>query len=832
MKARGLLAVVLFLVCFGLFQSDFSLSEYPKSAKSVLTIVANMPGASSELVEQRLTSNLEKALASTAGVTQTRSYSRANRASIFLEFKSGTNLDTAFMEVSSRLARLRLDEPAQIYRTDLDEPAFMHLVAVNLSSTQAQTLITKLEQQDGVASISTTGEPMSELKVTRLDSRVPLQSIVDYYSSSTKPWSSIAEGALVSQVQDLEVISKEEALLEEQVDNIAVETSLNSQPAIMISIRALADANIVELGQRIRQAIADNDNVSVFIDNTVAARSALNHFYIALSFALLIIALVVSYFVSMQATIMILLALAINVALMAYLSVFGVGLNIITMMALVVAVGFMIDDAIVMAEGLAQGKTVKQMIAPIVAISAVLAAVFTPALLINGELKPAMHDTALVMIVSVGISCLVACFVIPAFASLINFQLKNKKFTLPKLPVKAVSLGIVAIALTSSSFVKVDLMPAIERDYLIVRHAPNEVVQALDGMNTLTQVYDSYALTYVHADNREELRDKIKDLHPSYNVFMPKSRAGVASNENLKIAVYSSIEGLCEQLESASFVKQAHLVNNPQKPTYVYQGEVTPEQRLVVIAMNDGLFVDGVQPTRIYDASSTDVMFERYFGANSSLSEAMVERQSESMIRRINKRRAELISVDTNNNSKVLALLDAHGVDYSVIGAGNNSAVRELVPALFFAFLAAFVVLVVLFDSFVLPLYSLIPAVFALMGTSISAAIVGFSLPVFIGMICAVGLVVKHSVLIMSEQGTVYERVNRRLRPIYLTTAATIIGALPLLLMGGAVAPITRALAVSLIISMMLGTFGALYVLPSFLNRSSSNRITTLPKIR
>ena len=477
---RPVLAVVfnLLLVTFGLIAyQQLPLREYPDIDAPIITVQADYPGASAEIIEREVTQRLEDRIAGIEGIRYIQSSSRDGRSSITVEFSLNRDIDAAandIREAVSRVVRFLPDEvdPPQVTKADADANPILWL---NLSSTTMdgleladyarRYLVDRLSVVDGVALVRLGGarryamriwvdrEALAarnltvadiedalrrenvELPAGRIDSLDREFKVrVDRMYRTAEDFASL----VIKRADNTHLVRLGEvAQVNVGSDSERTEFRGNGEDMVGLGIIRQANANVLDVAsgvkrvaQDLQDQLPDGTSLVVTYDSSVFIEGAIREVYITLAIATAAVVLVIYLFLgSWRATLIpaITVPVAITAAFIG-IALFGFSVNLLTLLALVLAIGLVVDDAIVMLENihrriergepglLAAYRGARQVGFAIVATTSVLVAVFVPLAFLSGTVGSLFTEFALAIAIAVVFSSLVALTLAPVLS--------------------------------------------------------------------------------------------------------------------------------------------------------------------------------------------------------------------------------------------------------------------------------------------------------------------------------------------------------------------------------------------------------------------------------
>ena len=447
--------------------------EYPKIDEPVVTVSVRYAGASAEVIESQVTKPLEDSIAGIDGVDVITSISRADQAQISVRFRLEKDADSAAAEVRDRTSRVRnrlpqsIEEPV-IAKVEADAFPVIQLAFSSESMTPLQIndlvnriIKPRLQTVTGVADVRIFGErkyamrvwldtdKLASYKLTTQDvedaiSRSNLELPAGRIESQQREFSVTSQTDLIKPAQFGEIVIKningfsvkvrDVARVQEGAADERTVVRLNGRSAVAVGVIRQATANPLDLSKGVQEAIpklrADlpsdllidiaNDN-SVFIDRSV------KNVYRTIFEAILLVALVIFVFLrTLRASIIPIITIPVSlIGTFALMALAGFTINTLTLLALVLAIGLVVDDAIVMLENIfrhieegmdpfsAGIKGAREIGFAIVTMTATLVAVYAPLAFTPGRTGRLFVEFALALAGAVVVSGLVALTLTP-----------------------------------------------------------------------------------------------------------------------------------------------------------------------------------------------------------------------------------------------------------------------------------------------------------------------------------------------------------------------------------------------------------------------------------
>ncbi len=447
--------------------------ELPDVDRPVITIATDYDGAAAETIDRELTKLLEGAVSRVAGVKQISSTSSFGRSRIVVEFNDGVNLDAAAADMRDAMGRVQNDvpveaDPSRIIKADANSDPVLRL-ALTSDTMSVQDLTVLAEDQitdtlssvPGVADVQLYGD---RDKIFRIDvNQAKLASLGLTVGTIRTALGSMSfdapAGSLNSNTQALIVRTTAPVTTPKDFENIIIngETRLgdvatvtlgpdigqttlraNGKPGIGIGIIRQAQSNTLDISRGVREAAAriqktlpKGSEIRVTSDDAVFVRGALHEVEVALALSVSLVLLVIYLFLrDWRATLI--PALTLPVALIGTIAAIymaGFSVNILTLLALVLATGLVVDDAIVVLENIVRRRNegmgpraaavlgAQEVFFAVIATTATLVAVFVPLSFLPGQTGGLFREFGFVLAMAVVLSCVVALSLCPMLAS-------------------------------------------------------------------------------------------------------------------------------------------------------------------------------------------------------------------------------------------------------------------------------------------------------------------------------------------------------------------------------------------------------------------------------
>jgi len=975
--------VVIGIICF----NKINVREYPEISVPIINIHAQYPNASAELIESSILNPLEESLAGVEGLDSMVSKARQGDCSIELRFREGVSSDRAMLNVKEAMndARTNLPKnmnPPMIHRTNVSEG--LPFIAVSVSSENLTvgelTHYTNLNLKNsfrslkGVASAEVWGQPYTmEVKLdpkkmyaVGIDAhdvsqalaqsqdalpvgkfRNEVQTTLDLNLTTPEAFNQHPIKAVDGRIIHLKSIADTSLGIDEKQFRVRV----NGKPGLILSISKTSDANPLDVADLVHkevkklQAGLPNDiHMDIMLDQTQFIKASLSNIQSSLIESLILVLIIVFFFLrSLSATFVPLIT--VPIALMGgviLMWALGYTLNVITLLAMVLAIGLVVDDAIVVLENIARHiekgastreaaiKGCQEIGFAIVAITLTLASVYIPIAFIDNAIGQLFVEFAVVLAGTVIFSGIIALTLSPVMCVALlkkpsqshkkqsvfldnvqrhYGQLLDRTFDWPKRIVGGCVLLLVATMLLYH-FMPHEMAPKEDRSLLGVFIPPipgkdqntleKHVIDVENRLKNLSEIKSTTtfmgpwggSICYTLKDYGERKRtpaDIVMAIYPelsqipsidvwpwSWDTGLP-GLDDVMTGSDLMLAISSNdpFREIFTQVDSArQNIDKAALFNfvrqdlNLDTPGYrinldhniLKKLDITPQQ----VAQTIEVFFSGQQylhfqkdgisyPVLIQGKELPWTLNELYVinpqGKRLSVG-TMAELEPISQPKELhhyNQMRSSYLIAGLHPGQtiedmmpKLSALATQHlpsNFKQSWIGAAKASQESQstLLLLLGMALIFIYAILTMQFESFLDPLIIMLTVPLALFGALLFGFTFGQTLNIFsqIALVTLIGLITKHGILIVEFTNqliargmplieAIKEAALLRLRPILMTTAAMLMGALPLIFSTGAGSEARRALGIFLVGGLFFGTSFTLLVFPKIVHLMKS----------
>ncbi|MDA5637186.1 MULTISPECIES: efflux RND transporter permease subunit [Agrobacterium] len=473
---RPILAAVLntLLVVAGLAALvGVEVRELPDVDRPIISVRTTYEGAAPETIDQEVTQTIEGAVARVSGVKSISSNSQFGTSRVTMEFGDNVDLAVAANDVRDAIGRVTnqlpddADEP-QIIKADSDSQPIMRLAVTSstlsmedLTKLVDDEIIDRLAAVDGVADVELYGD---QEKVFRVDlNQAALASrgltVTDVSNALANAALDVPAGSLKSTTQDIVVRATASLTTPEDFSNLLIKNNIrlrdvatvmlgaddqstslrsNGVQGVGLGVIRQAQSNTLNISSGVKAAVdamtpnlPEGTRIVVTSDDAVFIQGALHEVELALGLSAIIVVVVLYLFLrDWRATLI--PAITMPVALIGTIvAIYMVGfsVNILTLLAIVLATGLVVDDAIVVLENIVRRRTegmgpraaavlgTQEVFFAVLATTATLAAVFIPLSFLPGQLGGLFREFGFVLAFAVGLSSIVALTLCPMLAS-------------------------------------------------------------------------------------------------------------------------------------------------------------------------------------------------------------------------------------------------------------------------------------------------------------------------------------------------------------------------------------------------------------------------------
>ncbi len=451
--------------------------EYPRIEEPVVTVRTDYPGASAEIIESQVTQPLEESLAGIEGIDFMNSISRPEESQITIQFNIDRDPDIASNDVRDRVARARrvlpddVDEPVVAKReADAQPIIWMSLESdrhssLELSDAADRIVKDRLQSLPGISEIRIFGERRYAMRVwvdpVRLaaygltvqdvETALRAQNVeipAGRIESSDREFTVLAETDLRSQTAFEDIVLRETGGYPVRISDVGhvkvdaedkrVAFRINGKTGVGVGVIKQSTANPLEVSKAIRQelpgvsaSLPEGMRLSIAYDTSIFIERSIYAVVESILIAALLVVLVIFVFLrSVRATLIPMVTIPVSmITTFALMFLFGFSINTLTLLAFVLAVGLVVDDAIVMLENIhrhieegmkpfaAAIKGSKEIAFACIAMTLTLAAVYAPVSFQTGRTGRLFAEFALTLAGAVLVSGFVALSLSPMMCS-------------------------------------------------------------------------------------------------------------------------------------------------------------------------------------------------------------------------------------------------------------------------------------------------------------------------------------------------------------------------------------------------------------------------------
>ena len=464
-------ALVVIAGLAGLFAVE--VRELPDVDRPVITVTTQFGGAGPETIDREITGRVEGAVGRVSGVESISSTSSFGRSRVVAEFSDSTDIDVAATDMRDAIGRIRnalpdgVDEP-RIVKADADANAVMR-ISVTSATRSVQDLTRLVEEQvedrlisaPGVADLQIFGnrDAIFRVDIDMLELAARGLDLTDMRSALRNVSFDVPAGTLSNERQSIQVRTTANVQTPEAFEALVLrdgtrlgdvarvtlgpapgETILraNDQTGIGLGIIRQAQSNTLDISRTVTGIVAElqdilPEDVNIFVtsDEATFVGGAITEVLKTLALALMIVVAIIFLFLrDARATMVPMVSLPVAlIGTVAAIHLVGFSVNILTLLALVLATGMVVDDAIVVLENIvrrrAQGMGARaaavlgtrQVFFAVVTTTATLAAVFVPLSFLPGQAGGLFREFGFTLAMAVLISSFVALTLCPVLAS-------------------------------------------------------------------------------------------------------------------------------------------------------------------------------------------------------------------------------------------------------------------------------------------------------------------------------------------------------------------------------------------------------------------------------
>ena len=465
------------VIVIGLFSlNKLPIDQYPEMEMPFITVMTTYPGASASEIETNVTKTIENALTSVDGLKELTSSSKDNMSVVSLELEWGANMDEAANDIRSSIDMIKSSlpdgctTPAVFKLNSSSMPIIQYAFTAEgsypgLEKILNDEVIPQLNRIDGIGNVSISGAPdryvYVDLDQAKLDAyNLTLEQVSSIVSSNNLNLSSgtvkmnkeqyqmqvRSEFTESSEIEDLVVTSaggkqifvRDIATVRDTIKDLSLDEKVNGKEAVRLIVAKKTGSNTVQVCRGVRKSLAKiqkglpaDVSVELIYDSSEEIQNSVKSLEESILYALLFVVLVVFFFLGKwRATLIISLTIPISLVVsFIYLWLSGSSLNIISLSALTVAIGMVVDDAIVVLENITKhidrGSSPREAAiyatnevwVSVIATTLVVAAVFIPLTTLTGLAGILFKELGWIVTIVVSTSTIVAISLIPMLCS-------------------------------------------------------------------------------------------------------------------------------------------------------------------------------------------------------------------------------------------------------------------------------------------------------------------------------------------------------------------------------------------------------------------------------
>ncbi|CAK00128.1 efflux RND transporter permease subunit HefC [Helicobacter acinonychis] len=462
------------IIFFGVMGfKKLTVALFPKIDLPTVVVTTTYPGASAEIIESKVTDKIEESVMGIDGIKKITSTSARNVSVVVIEFELEKPNEEALNDVVNKISSVRFDDSSiqkpSVNKFDTDSQAIISLFvssssvpATTLNDYAKNTIKPMLQKISGVGGVQLNGFRERQIRIYADPTLMNKYNLTyaDLFSTLKAENIEVDGGRIVNSQRELSILVNANSYSVADVEKIQVGNhvrlgdiakieigleedntfaSFKDKPGVILEIQKIAGANEIEIVDRVYealkhiQAISPSYEIRPFLDTTSYIRTSIEDVKFDLVLGAVLAVLVVFAFLR-NGTITLVSAISIPISIMgtfALIQWIGFSLNMLTMVALTLAIGIIIDDAIVVIENIhkklemgmekrkASYEGVKEIGFALVAISAMLLSVFVPIGNMKGIIGRFFQSFGITVALAIALSYVVVVTIIPMVSSVI-----------------------------------------------------------------------------------------------------------------------------------------------------------------------------------------------------------------------------------------------------------------------------------------------------------------------------------------------------------------------------------------------------------------------------
>ncbi|MAZ04569.1 MAG: multidrug transporter AcrB [Sneathiella sp.] len=486
---RPVLAIVFsaVLVLFGLFSyQSLSVREYPDVDSPHVSIQTGYRGAAAEIMESQITQVIEDAISGISGIERIWSSSREEYSSVNVEFSLDRDIESATNDVRDRISRIlnilpeEADQP-RIQKSESDAQAILwlsltsdRLNQLELTDYAERSLVDPISTVNGVAQVRIGGARRYAMRIWLDPAAMAARGVTigDIETAIRAQNVQIPSGRIESSMREFSIKTRSDLRTPEEFRQIIIydeaagrirlgdvaqvevapendRTSLrmNGRVGVGLGIVRQSGANVLEVAngvkaivRQLERNLPEGVSIKTSYDQSVFISQSIKEVFIALGIAMVLVILVIFFFLrSIAATFIPAIAIPVSIiSTLIILAALDYSVNVLTLLALVLAIGLVVDDAIVVLENihrrieegepplLAASRGAKQVGFAVIATTIVLIAVFIPISFLDGTTGRLFREFGVAVAAAVMFSSFVALTLTPMLCSKLLVEAKKE----------------------------------------------------------------------------------------------------------------------------------------------------------------------------------------------------------------------------------------------------------------------------------------------------------------------------------------------------------------------------------------------------------------------
>ncbi|SUT89025.1 acriflavin resistance protein [[Actinobacillus] rossii] len=471
------ISISLLIVILGLQAiSKLSIREYPKMTTTVINVTTAYPGADAGLIQAFVTSKLEEAIAQADNIDYLSSSSAPSSSRITVKMKLNTDPAAALADVLSKVQSVRSELPSGIEDPTLTSSTggsglmYISFVSDKLHPSQVTDYIERVVKPqlftvEGVAKVNVYGAAEYAMRIWLDPQKMAAQNLSASQVASALSSNNVQAAAgndngyftvyrnkvetttntiedlgnlIVSSDGDKLVRLRDVADVELDKESDSTRAAANGSDAVVLGIEPTSSANPLDVAEKIRPLyeqiktnLPNSIKSDILYDRTIAINSSINDVIHTIVEAVVIVLVVIMMFIgSLRAIIIPIITIPISlIGVIFMLQALDFSLNLMTLLAMILAIGLVVDDAIVVLENvdrhIKEGETpfraaiigTREIAVPVISMTIALVAVYSPMALMGGITGTLFKEFALTLAGSVFISGIIALTLSPMMSS-------------------------------------------------------------------------------------------------------------------------------------------------------------------------------------------------------------------------------------------------------------------------------------------------------------------------------------------------------------------------------------------------------------------------------